>query len=222
MGNKKLLIWDIDGTLLWTKGAGRKALNLTFEESYHVKNAFEGISLDGKLDGNVLEEVFRKHRITYDKNIFDQEYAKMLRFIYQSGIEWGHIPGIPKILTLLNHDKNVINTIGTGNLYVGARVKLEHAGLLSFFHEGAYGDEGGSRTELVQRAMKKYESEDIDEVYVIGDTQDDLTAAYENNTKAIGVVPKDKQHKITKSYNYPIIEDFLDEEYILRLLNLKR
>ena len=92
------------------------------------------------------------------------------------------IPGVEKFLKMLAKDKDVILGLGTGNLEEGAKIKLEPSKLASYFTVGGYGEDGQTREEMLQAAVKRAEKKfktklEPDQVYVIGDTHRDICAA---------------------------------------------
>ena len=92
------------------------------------------------------------------------------------------IPGVEKFLKFLAKDKDVILALGTGNLQEGAKIKLAPSKLGEYFTVGGYGEDGQTREEMLQAAVKRAEKKfkiklTPDQVYVIGDTHRDICAA---------------------------------------------
>lgn len=186
----KLIIWDIDGTLLHCYGSGRQAMEDTFFKNYGVTEALEGISLAGAVDLELVNRVFLSNQIeNADIPTFFSDYAKQLAYRIKTGKGIDVLGGITEVLTQLQQP-GIYHAVGTGNCRQGARVKLSLSGLDHFFETGAYGDQVTSRSALLalarenaQSAFKiKFHAEDI---MVVGDTPQDIAAAKKNDFIAV-------------------------------------
>ncbi len=186
----KLIIWDIDGTLLHCYGSGRQALEDSFLALYGIENALEGIALAGAVDLEVVNRIFTHREISdYDLDHFFSYYASQLEHRIKTGKGIEVLGGITDALVHLQQP-GIYHVIGTGNCKQGARVKLSLSGLDHYFEVGAYGDEVNARKQLLalaknkaQEAFKiKFSSEDV---MVVGDTPQDILAAKENDFIAV-------------------------------------
>lgn len=177
----KFILFDIDGTLLDSGGAGSTAFNMAFEEMFTIREAFRSIPMAGKTDRQILNEAFERYRIDHaNGNVpeFYRNYVRLLRaYIRKTS---GHVkPGIREALRELQARKEYILGLLTGNIEEGARVKLDFFGLNSFFSVGAYGSDAEDRNELLPIAVDKlYQlysvTVDFRDCIVIGDTPRDV------------------------------------------------
>lgn len=178
----KLLLFDIDGTILLTNGAGSRAANRAFEKIYGLKDAMGGINAAGKTDPLILSEMFMKslsRKYTQEEaQVLYPEYVKYLEEeIVKSQIDI--MPGIPALLEKLSERKDIILGIATGNIEHGAWIKLRQTGLHIHFGFGGFGSDSESREGLIRKAVERAKShlnrkENFDKVFVIGDTPYDI------------------------------------------------
>lgn len=189
----KLLIWDIDGTLLHCGGSGKNALEKTFEERYSITKAFEAVQMAGKMDKNILEEALEKNNLSNeDVHEIISHYGVNLRKELESNKEFKLLQNIKINLHKLSKDNRIYNVIATGNSEVGGILKLKKAGLDEYFSLGSFGNHFTKRNLLVKNAINVARfSYDIDfkkeNIYMIGDTPDDILAGKENGIKTISV-----------------------------------
>lgn len=178
----KLLLFDIDGTILLTDGAGTRAINRAFEKLYGLRDAMAGIDAAGKTDPLILSEMFGNglsRRYTEDeaKEIYREYVLFLEEEILKAPIDI--MPGIPFLLENLSSRKDVILGIATGNIEHGARIKLKRAGLDGHFTVGGFGSDSDNREALIRVAIERAKNHtkdgrDFDKVYVIGDTPYDI------------------------------------------------
>lgn len=217
----KLLIWDIDGTLISSGGVGKISLNKTFEEKYFISNAFDKINMAGKMDKNILTEALINNKIIdYDLNEIIFDYGKHLKRELKLNKKFSLLPNVKKNLQIMQNDNKIYNVIATGNSEVGGILKLKHAGLLEWFRVGSYGNNHETRESLVKNAINvaKY-MYDIDfssnNIFMIGDTPDDIIAGKNNNIKTIALA--------TGGYSYKELQknkpDFLFKKLPENLIN---
>lgn len=190
----KLLLFDIDGTLVDCGGAGSRSLESTFAEMFGVQNAFEGISMAGKTDPQIIRESLTRHGITHDGLI-----PKLLN-IYISNLKTEIIktdksimPGAREALDAVSSLPNrFLSGILTGNIEAGARIKLGAFGLEGYFRAGAFGSDDEDRNMLLPHAVKRFESIagsciSFRNCIVIGDTPRDVECAKLHGAACIGV-----------------------------------
>ena len=178
----KLLLFDIDGTILLTDGAGTRAANRAFEKIHGLRDAMEGIDAAGKTDPLILREMFgnglsRDYTEDEAKELYREYILFLEEEVEKSRIEI--MPGIPKLLENLSSRKDMILGLATGNIEHGARIKLRKSGLDAHFRVGGFGSDSGSREALVRVAIERAKghlknSEDFEKIYVIGDTPHDI------------------------------------------------
>ena len=221
----KLLIWDIDGTLLHCGGSGKNALEKTFEERYSITKAFEAVQMAGKMDKNILEEALEKNNLS-NEDIYEiiSHYGVNLKKELQNNKEFKLLQNIKINLHKLSKDNRIYNVIATGNSEVGGILKLKKAGLDEYFSLGSFGNNFTKRGILVKNAINIARfSYDVDfkkeNIYMIGDTPDDILAGKENGIKTIGVATGgySKEKLATNKPDY--LFDILPENLMAVLFN---
>ena len=195
----KVLLFDIDGTLIRGGGAGRKALNRAALKLYGVKNSCSELSLAGRTDLYNFGETYRfatgKKPTPRAVERLHQEYLKILPYYVQGALRSRtyHVPpGLKTLLKRLSRDKRVLLGLGTGNMEKGARIKLEPSGFNAYFLFGGYGSDAFHRHALLKKAVSRakklaHASFTAKDVYVIGDTPFDVSAGKKAGYKTIAV-----------------------------------
>ncbi len=196
MDSRKVLLFDIDATLLKTGWAGLRALNRVFSRLYGVREATKGIRPAGKTDPLIIREMVGQCRPDLDP---DQEiprvvevYVEYLAEEVEASPGFQVMPGVPELLERLSRMPQLALGLATGNLEKGAYIKLRRAGLGSFFSFGGFGSDSENRTELVLAAIRRAKEHLKDEValesvYVIGDTPRDILCGKEAGTRTVAV-----------------------------------
>ena len=192
----KLLLFDIDGTLLLSGGAGLRALNRAFLELFGTANAFEGIPVAGRTDPLLLNDATARLGVVLDtvqRRRFHDRYCDLLEHeILQPGPRKGLMPGVEELLRHVHREPELCVGLLTGNFARAARIKLEHFGLWPFFVCGAYGDDAAERDELVPVAVGRARTAGAvvrspAHVVVIGDTPLDIRCATAAGARSIAV-----------------------------------
>lgn len=192
-----LLLFDIDGTILLSGGAGLHALNEVYAERFGIENAFDGINPGGMTDPNIFREMLANRRMAVDLYENDREsihahYVERLRF-HMPNTAARLMPGFPALLEALDTEDGLALGLLTGNLEEGARIKLERFGLNGYFRFGAFGSDSSVRDELVPVAVERwakaagYRGADSGPVVVIGDTVRDIACARAHGAAAVAV-----------------------------------
>lgn len=190
----KLVLFDIDGTLIDSGEAGTRSLNLAFEEVFSIPHAFRGISMAGKTDIQIMKEALRRFGLDSENGnieILCRNYIRHLK--YQIENPRRHLkPFIREALASLVEKKDFTIGLLTGNIKEGARIKLSPFGIDNYFSVGAYGDDDEDRNRLlpiaVERFMKVYKKEiDYRNCIVIGDTPRDVECAKVHGAVSVAV-----------------------------------
>ncbi len=194
--NKKLLLFDIDGTLMRTAGVGRKSFNLAFRKIFGVKNAFENIEMMGRTDPLITDEALSNHSLDASHDQIER-FRNLYYEIFEEMIEEPHAgkrlcPGINVLLNELENDDQYILGILTGNWRYSAYLKLRHFEIDRFFLTGVFADDTPNRDEMIPVALHRMDEEyDInlksEDIIVIGDTPRDIHAAKPHGAVTIGV-----------------------------------
>jgi phosphoglycolate phosphatase-like HAD superfamily hydrolase len=191
----KLFLFDIDGTLVNTGGAGRKALDLAFREVFAVVDAFSGIRMSGKTDVQIIREGLALHKISSGNGVVPrmvESYLRNLRREIDNPDRYLY-PGIKEALDILRSMDSVALGLITGNMEEGARVKLEPFGLNPYFPTGAFGSDSEDRNLLLPVARRRFEEHTgrqvsgYEDCVVIGDTPRDVESAKPYGARSVGV-----------------------------------
>lgn len=191
---RRLVLFDIDGTLVLTGRAGVRAMNKACADLVGHDAALEGVKLAGRTDWIILEEVLRRHGMTLDESLLAalrDRYVVHLREEIElpgQGVK-DVMPGIRPLLDALQSREDVALGLLTGNFIEGARIKLEHFDLWRYFSCGAFGGDAADRNRLVPVAMRRAREcgiadPRVEDVWVVGDTPYDVACAL-----AVGAVP---------------------------------
>lgn len=195
----KVLLFDVDGTLIRAGGSGRKALNRAAERLYGVKNACSELSLAGRTDlynfGAAYAYATGKRPSRAAVERLHREYLRHLPFYVRAALRDGTYrvpPGLKTLLKRLSRDERVLLGLGTGNMEKGARIKLDPSGFNAYFLFGGYGSDAFHRHALLRKAVSRAktlarEPFGRDDVYVIGDTPLDVAAGKKAGYKTVAV-----------------------------------
>ncbi|MGD0884471.1 MAG: HAD family hydrolase [Thermodesulfovibrionales bacterium] len=190
----KLILFDIDGTLLDSGEAGAKSLNLAFEELFSIRDAFQAIHMAGKTDIQIMREGLIKHGLVSedeDVGLLCKKYIKHLLKEIENPRR--HVkPGVQECLEMLSDTDDMHLGLLTGNIETGARIKLSPFGLNSYFPFGAFGNDDEDRNKLLPIAAQRFrylyqKSIDYRDCCIIGDTPRDVECAKIHGARAIAV-----------------------------------
>jgi phosphoglycolate phosphatase-like HAD superfamily hydrolase len=220
----KLLLFDVDQTLISTGGAGIRALNRAFQKLYAVENAMEGILPHGKTDPGIIREIFHSHPVPSFTDGFPtsmtailESYLEFLDNEIDSTSSYKILPGIEGILNSLSGRSDIAIGLATGNVEAGARIKLERGNLNRYFPFGGFGSDSENRTELVRQGAERAAAymghrPAADNVFVIGDTPRDIIAGREAGFLTVGVATgKYSKTELKESGATIAISDFEQE-----------
>ena len=192
-----ILLFDIDGTLTRSYGAGRRAFDKVFARLYQLKEASEGLEFAGKTDPLIIREIFRK---CLDADPTENEMTRVKK-AYLAVIEndvrttapYKAIDGILELLNILAKLPHILLGLATGNFRESAFLKLESAGLRKFFTFGGFGSDSAIRAELtrvgIDRGKKLIPAgRTFEKAYVIGDTPQDVDAGKKSGAVTIAMM----------------------------------
>jgi len=191
----KLVLFDIDGTLIRTGGAGVAAFTRTGELAFEVPDGMRGLSFAGRTDTSLVREFFRGHGIEPSQANFDRFFAHYV-FLLDALLpqHTGAVcPGVTQFLDGLRAlSPAPLLGLQTGNIRLGAEIKLRHYGLWHDFELGGFGDDHEDRRELTrvawERAGRRFASGLAPgEVLVVGDTPHDIDCAHALGAKVLAV-----------------------------------
>lgn len=188
---KKLILFDIDGTLIHTGGAGTRSMNKAFSDLFGIHDAFRNYSMAGKTDRQIMRDGLNIHGLRLDGNVnlLVEKYLDSLR----NEIDNPHRkyqPGIIELLERLSSDGFALGLL-TGNLEEGARIKLEPFGLNKYFPAGAFGSDHEDRDRLLPIAIRTFSQRGLAvrpvDCIVIGDTPRDVRCAKIHGARCLAV-----------------------------------
>ena len=194
----KLVLFDIDGTLLRSDGAGRRAVTRALREVFGSTGPGD-YWFDGKTDPQIVRDLMRLDghddaRIDADMRRLLDRYVQFLNEeLTAPGFRASPLPGIPELLDALEAREDVILGLLTGNIEPGARAKLNAVGIEpARFRVGAFGSDHEHRPELpaiAQRRTREALGVHVEgpAMVVIGDTPADVTCGKSLGARAIGV-----------------------------------
>ena len=195
----RLVLFDIDGTLLLTAGAGRRAITAALIDEVHDPAAFAGIRFDGKTDPQIVAEMLaaagqaEAHQSDRVRRLCDRYVGLLARELELPTAGTTIMPGVEPLLDRLEGTPGVLLGLLTGNLLQGAALKLRSAGIdPARFRVGAYGSDAAHRPELPEIAARRAEPyfgriPHGAEVVIIGDTPADIHCGTDISARAVGV-----------------------------------
>lgn len=192
----KLLLFDIDGTILLTHGVGRRSVERALEEVLGFPVSTEGISFSGKTDPQILREVLERrapgHAAADDR--FDEVVAAyeahMRQALPDARVEL--LPGVRPLIEHLHADPDLQLALVTGNLEPLAYLKLAAVGLDAYFPFGAFGSDSPNRHDLPALAVARARAHtghafSGKEIIIIGDTEHDIACGRALDVFSVGV-----------------------------------
>jgi phosphoglycolate phosphatase len=194
MTKNRLLLFDIDGTLIHSGGAGVHALKSAFKERFGIDDDLGNIEIAGMTDSGIVVSILKKHKIpptTENVSAFLDSYVHFLSSELPRR-KGKLLPGVLELLQRLKSRPHLLLALLTGNVSRGAQLKLEHYGVWHFFEFGAFADDHQDRNRLGPfaraRAKEKHGREfAASEIDVIGDTPRDIACGKALGARTIAV-----------------------------------
>lgn len=214
-----ICLFDIDGTLIDTGGAGQHSILHMLEEEFQVSAPIEGIPTAGRTDHSIMVDLFDYFQIpntSENRQRFEAGYLKLLANNLKTR-QGRVLPGIRSILDHLAQQDHIDLGLLTGNFEQGAQQKLTHYDLGHFFEFGAFGDHHADRNDVAQEAVRQIQLRHAPElltqatIWVVGDTPSDITCARAIGAKVIavatGVYPLEDLRKCEPDYLFEHFEE---------------
>jgi len=223
---KRLLLFDIDGTLIHSAGAGVQALKSALTERFGIEDDLRGIEIAGMTDSGIVVSILKKHNIpATNENIsaFLDSYVHFLSLELPRR-KGKLLPGVLDLLNKLGSRPHVVLALLTGNVSRGAQLKLEHYGVWHFFEFGAFADDHRDRNRLGSfaraRAKEKHGKEfPASKIDVIGDTPRDIACGKAIGARTIAVATGTwRREQLAKYQPDFLIDDLSDVEGIIDTL----
>ena len=224
---KKLLLFDLDWTLIYTGGAGIRALDHAFEKKFGVPQAMKAVNPDGKTDPAIcremIEVVLHRAPLNGELTALCEEYLKQLAVEIPASPGYRVLPGVSHLLAALQPRTDLVMGLGTGNLEGGARIKLGRADLMKYFRFGGYGSDAELRSEVLRIGVQRGEAlaghaVAPSDVIVIGDNIRDVQAgkAIGATTVAVAAGPMSYEDLAQTEPDF-LLHDLSDTQAVLNL-----
>jgi phosphoglycolate phosphatase-like HAD superfamily hydrolase len=193
----KLILFDIDGTLIWPDGAGRAAMYRALSEVFGVTGPTDSLPMAGKTDWQIISDLLATAGI--GQSIVDAKlpecFEAIARHMAQTTRERNIrvCPGVPTLIRRISSHPQAVLGLLTGNIATSAPIKLRAANLNpALFCVGAYGNDGRDRSQLPEVAIARgqalanrtFSGKDV---VIIGDTPADVTCGRHLGVTAVGV-----------------------------------
>lgn len=232
--HKKLLLFDIDGTLIDTGGAGLGALRDAFIDTFELHDRADEmpkLDLAGSTDSGIVRSLYAHFAIDDDAELTEAFYLNYLELL-RTNLRDSHreearvLPGLPALIHRLRDETDHTLALLTGNIARGAWIKVEHFGFEGIFGFGAFGSDHHDRNQLgpiaVQRALDHSGSHfDSKDVIIIGDTPKDIACARACDAIAVAVATGRFSATELQAYEPDVLfDDFTDSDAFFANLGL--
>ena len=223
-------LFDIDSTLLSTRGAGRAAFAETFRAEFGIERVEGEISFAGRSDRAIVRDVLAGYGIEDDPGTWERFLKGYLQRLERTlaARRGGLLPGVLPLLVAIRERSDIAMGIVTGNVAAGARLKLAHYGIDSFFDFGGYGDHHTDRGGIAADAMDAAndflraahrQSAVPALTTVIGDTPEDVRCARAVAAKAVAVATGDSSlAELTAAAPDRTFADLTDRDAVLAII----
>jgi len=180
-----IVLFDVDGTLVLTGGAGRRSMVRAFEAVTGRTDALDGLRFGGMTDRLILRRGLEAIGRTFDEAIYDALIAAYLQALEEEvprAEAYRVMPGVPDLLEAVRARPGLAVGLGTGNVREGATIKLRRAALDGCFEFGGFGCDHEDRRELLRAGIRRGAARlrvdpESCRVVVVGDTPRDVWAA---------------------------------------------
>ncbi|MEU4626124.1 HAD family hydrolase [Actinoplanes sp. NPDC023801] len=221
---RRLVMWDIDYTLLRGGGVAAKAWKAAFTELTGVPWRDTPI-FGGRTDTDICTEVFAAHGVTdcTHERFFARYVERVDEIKHEFAAQGQLMPGVREVLAHLGDDPRVVQTLVTGNIPEVAAFKVAAFGLSGAFDAevGGYGTDDSVRATLVRRSLERARVKYGEHFHpvVIGDTVNDVTAALANGAVAVAVATgATPAAELTAAGAHVVLPDLSDLEATVKAL----
>ena len=214
-------LFDIDGTLLRTEGAGLAALHSAFKTVFGIDQVAQ-VEVRGRTDRAIVRDIFAHHGIPESLEHWQEFQSEYLRELPQSlARRPGQLlPGVAATLDVLTRREHTALGLLTGNAHAAAQIKLSHFGIDHLFAFGGFGDHSVCRNQVAHQAVEAAathlgEQFDRGAVCVIGDTPLDVACGRSIGARTIGVLTGSYDRESMEAAQPDLLLDDLSE-FVLR------
>ena len=181
----RLALFDIDGTLIQTGGAGVQAFGRAFATEFNIPNGTERLKFSGRTDTGLARELFLQHQIEPSPENFQLFFGSYVFWLdcFLTQTRGCVLPGVWELIRQLRAlpEPPALGLL-TGNIRLGAEIKLRHFELWEVFQTGAFGDDHEDRNQIAALAKERgsrllNNNLSGDQILVIGDTPRDIECA---------------------------------------------
>lgn len=193
----RLFLFDVDGTLVSARGAGRRAIGRALEAVYGATGPIATYDFRGKTDPQIIFDLMGTAGLPaslVEERLasFYDRYLQDLSDEIRRGGGVALMPGVAELVRRLGARADAVLGLLTGNIEAGAKIKLEPTGLLPHFRVGAYGSDAADRARLPAVAARRAETLagltiSPERVVIIGDTPLDIACARAFGARAVSV-----------------------------------
>jgi len=212
----RLVLFDIDGTLVHTGGAGVKAFAKVFATEFGAHGGIEGMKFAGRTDVSLVREFFGLHSIPATSENFERFFERYVHLLHDilSHSRTEECPGVRALITdLQTLPEPPLLGLLTGNIRLGAEIKLRHFGLWEHFETGGFADDAEDRNHIA--AVAKQRGERVlgrklagEEIIVIGDTPLDIRCGRAIGAKVLAVATGGSRFEELEAHNPDwVVED---------------
>ena len=232
---RRLLLFDIDGTLLHTGGAGISAIYEGIKEAFdlhHAADQMPPLELAGATDAGLAQFLFNHFEIECtpenQESFYKSYHESLSRNLADHSKKNGGklLPGIVELLESLNSQDHLALGLLTGNIQRGAWTKLEQFEIRHFFHTGAFGDDHHDRNHLgpiaISRATEYFGCDfSAEDTLIIGDTPKDIACARACGACAVAVATGTFNVEVLATFQPDhLFENFEDNSFFLEAIGL--
>ncbi len=219
------MLFDIDGTLLNSGGAGQAAMEVGLARAFGITAPTEGISVAGRTDFAIISDLLQYHSVeptAENRQRIIEEYLAHLP-LELSQREGLILPGVVELLEQLSTTVETHLGLLTGNLQRGAELKLTHFELIHHFQGGGFGDHHSHRDDVARAALadvqRRRPSAQSETVWVIGDTPADVQCGRAIGASVLAVATgMYSAEQLAETGPDSLVDDFSDVGRIIELL----
>ena len=224
----KLILWDIDGTLIVSQGAGVRAMQKALARRFGLAVDLGTIDWAGRTDSWITGEVLRHVGLPdtpENAHQYLEAYLELLPHELAHGPQGQVLPGVLDLLETLHRRNDLVQGLLTGNVRRGAEFKLTHYKVWHYFEFGAFADDSALRNELGPHALRRaHERHAVefspDRTFIIGDTPHDIECGQVIGARTIAVATGRYSAAALAAHRpTAVFEDFSDPSAFLQVID---
>ena len=220
------MLFDIDGTLLISKGAGGRSITRVMRSTFEIRQEIARIEIHGQTDRGIASQLFRAHSIDDNEENWERFTTGYLDILDEElrNCDGNLLPGIPVLLSVLSENTQIESALLTGNIEQGAKKKIEYFGIEHFFSWGGFGDQHRDRRDLARHTLEiaksKINPDQLENVFVIGDTPNDIRCGKAISAKTIAVATSGYTCRELESHSPDfVLHDLGDIDKVVSILS---